>query len=137
MGRIVVINHLTLDGVMQAPGRPDEDTRDGFDRGGWATSYADPAMVEVSSREGATAGGLLLGRRTYLDFYGVWPGRTDNPYSDVLNRSTKYIASRTLEDPLPWENSVLLEGDAGEAVAALKPTLEKNLTVLGSGELVT
>ena len=67
----------------------------------------------------------------------MWPGRTDNPYTDVLNRSTKYVASRTLEDPLPWENSVLLEGDAGEAVAALKPTLEKNLTVLGSGELVT
>ena len=127
---------LSLDGVMQAPARPDEDTRGGFTSGGWANAYADQAMGEASGRHMATSGGLLLGRRTYEDFYDVWPKRTDgNPYTEVLNASTKYVASRTLQEPLPWQNSVLTR-DAVATVAELKPSLDKDLTILGSGELV-
>jgi dihydrofolate reductase len=132
MAEIEVFISVSLDGVMQAPGRPDEDTRGGFARGGWATPYADPAMWEGMGR----AGSLLLGRRTYEDFYGFWPKRTDNPFTPVLNASQKYVASRTLEEPLPWENSALLEGDVPAAVAELKRKNEQDIMILGSGELV-
>ena len=133
MGKVVVFTSVTLDGVMQAPARPDEDRRGGFEHGGWATSYADPIMWE--GRLGG-AGALLLGRRTYEDFYAVWPNRTDNPFTDVLNQAQKYVASTTLEEPLPWSNSTLLQGDVAEAVAELKGQPGKDLMVLGSGELV-
>jgi dihydrofolate reductase len=132
MSRVVVFNSLTLDGVMQAPGRPDEDLRGGFEHGGWAIPYADPVMWE----DMGDAGALLLGRRTYEDFYAVWPNRTDNPFTEVLNNTQKYVASTTLEEPLPWSNSTLLEGDAAEAVAGLREQPGKDLVVLGSGELV-
>jgi dihydrofolate reductase len=135
MGAIVVFESLSLDGVMQAPGRPDEDTRGGFTSGGWAGPFADESMGEATGRHMASSGGLLLGRRTYEDFYEVWPKRTDNPYTEVLNASTKYVASRTLQEPLPWQNSVLAR-DAVATVTELKPTLDKDLTILGSGELV-
>src|SRR5207244_5203959 len=79
---------------------------------------------------------LLLGRRTYEDFFTVWPNRTDNPYTEVLNKRTKYVASRTLQEPLPWKNSTLLKGDAAEAVARLKKQPGGDVMVLGSGELV-
>ena len=82
MSKVVVFTNLTLDGVMQAPGRPDEDRRGGFEHGGWATPYA--AMAEAREST-ATTSALLLGRRTYEDFYAVWPNRTDNPYTEVLN----------------------------------------------------
>ena len=81
-------------------------------------------------------GALLLGRRTYEDFYAVWPNRTDNPFTAVLNNTQKYVASTTLEEPLPWSNSTLLQGDAAEAVARLKEEPGKDLVILGSGELV-
>jgi dihydrofolate reductase len=136
MRKLVVNNSLTLDGVMQAPGRPDEDTRGGFQHGGWAQAYPDEVMGRLMAERMASAGALVLGRRTYEDLYGYWPKQTDNPFTPVLNQSTKYVASRTLSEPLPWENSVLLEGEAGEAVAGLKQGDGKDLTVLGSGELV-
>lgn len=136
MRKLVVNNSLTLDGVMQAPGRPDEDTRGGFQHGGWARAYPDEVMGRLIAERMASAGALVLGRRTYEDFYGYWPKQTDNPFTPVLNQSTKYVASRTLSEPLPWENSVLLEGDAAEAVARLKQRDGKDLTVLGSGKLV-
>src|SRR5229473_6530314 len=136
MRRIVVFNSLTLDGVMQAPGRPDEDSRGGFEHGGWALPYADPEMGKAAGESMATTGGLLFGRRTYEDFFSVWPNRTDNPYTEVLNNRTKYVASRTLQEPLPWKNSTLLKGDAAEAVARLKKQPGGDLMVLGSGELV-
>jgi len=79
---------------------------------------------------------LLFGRRTYEDFYKVWPNRTDNPFTEVLNNSQKYVASRTLKKPLPWMNSTLLKGDVPEAVAGLKSQLDKDLVILGSGELI-
>jgi dihydrofolate reductase len=136
MGRIVVFNSVTLDGVMQAPARPDEDLRSGFPHGGWAVPYADEEMGRAAGESSATAGGLLLGRRTYEDFYTVWPNRKDNPYTEVLNNSPKYVASRTMKEPLPWMNSILLHGDVAETVAGLKSQLEKDLVILGSGELI-
>jgi len=133
MSKVVVFMNLTLDGVMQAPGRPDEDRRGEFEHGGWATPYA---TMEAAEESMAYTGALLLGRRTYEDFYAVWPNRTDNPFTAVLNNTQKYVASTTLSEPLSWSNSTLLKGDAAEAVARLKEELGKDLVILGSGELV-
>ena len=136
MGKIVVFNSVTLDGVMQSPARPDEDTRDGFQYGGWAIPYSDAEMGKAAGQSMATTGGLLLGRRTYEDFYAVWPKRTDNPYTEILNNSPKYVASKTLQEPLPWMNSILLKGDVSQEVATLKERLDKDLVILGSGRLI-
>ena len=137
MGKIVTFTHVTLDGVMQAPGRPDEDTRGEFGFGGWEVRYGDEVMAGVAARGMAAGSALLFGRRTYEDFYGFWPNQPQpNPFTDVLNRSRKYVASRTLGEPLPWENSTLLKGDACESVAELKGSSEEDLVVLGSGDLI-
>ena len=130
MGRIVVFTSVTLDGVMQAPGRPDEDTRGGFQHGGWAVRYADAVTGGMAGQ--GSGGGILLGRRTYEDFYSFWPKQKDNPFTDILNNTPKFVASRTLKEPLPWSNSTLLRGDAVDAIRQLEP----DLVVLGSGELV-
>ena len=132
MSKVVVFTNLTLDGVMQAPGRPDEDSRGGFEHGGWATPYA--AMAQAGDSM-ANAGALLLGRRTYEDFYAVWPKRKDDPISAMLDNMQKYVVSRTLSEPLSWINSTLLKGDASETVARLKGEPGKDLVVMGSGEL--
>jgi dihydrofolate reductase len=136
VGEVVAFESVTLDGVMQAPGRPDEDTRGGFRHGGWAAPYADPALGRVAAESMETTGALLFGRRTYQDFYGFWPRQTDNPFTEVLNNTRKYVASRTLEEPLEWTNSVLLQGDVAETVAGLRKELEKDVVILGSGDLV-
>jgi dihydrofolate reductase len=137
MRKLAVFTHLTLDGVMQAPGRPDEDRRGGFEYGGWQPPYFDAVMGSVAAEGIAEAGALLFGRRTYEDFASVWPHQPeDNPFTAVLNNFRKYVASTTLEAPLSWSNSTLLEGDAAEAVARLKEHPGKDLVVLGSGELV-
>jgi dihydrofolate reductase len=137
MSDVVVFTHLTLDGVMQAPGRPDEDRRGGFEHGGWEPAYADPVMGEVAAEGMAKGGALLFGRRTYEDFAAFWPNQPEpNPFSAVLNDTAKFVASRTLKEPLSWINSTLLEGDAGEAVARLKEQQAQDLVVLGSGDLV-
>ena len=137
MSKIVAFTSLTLDGVMQAPGRPDEDRRGGFEHGGWAIPYADSVMGAVSAASGASSGAMLFGRRTYEDFYGVWPKRTDdNPFTEVLNTTQKYVASTTLKEPLAWINSTLLKGDAAEAVVRLKAQPGKDVVVLGSGILL-
>jgi dihydrofolate reductase len=135
MSRIVVVNNLSLDGVMQAPGRPDEDVRGGFAHGGWAAPYFDAVMGEAMGKRMAVPGALLLGRRTYEDFASYWPKQTDNPFTPVLNERRKYVASTTLSEPLPWSNSTLLEGDAVRAVAELKEG-DQDLGILGSGELI-
>jgi dihydrofolate reductase len=135
MPKVVVFTSLTLDGVMQAPGRPDEDTRGGFAHGGWAQAYNDPVMASVAAEGMADTGPILLGRRTYEDFYSYWPHQTDNPFTEVLDNTRKYVASTTLREPLPWRNSTLLEGDAAGAVAALKRQSGRDMVVLGSGEL--
>jgi dihydrofolate reductase len=137
MSKVVVTNHLTLDGVMQAPGDPREDRRGGFAHGGWHPPYADSVMAGVMAEGIARGGTLLLGRRTYEKFAAVWPHQPeDNPYTAVLNNRRKYVASTTLEEPLSWSNSTLLEGDAADAVSRLKARPGKDLVVLGSGELV-
>jgi dihydrofolate reductase len=136
MSKVLVFNHVTLDGVMQAPARPDEDRRGGFAHGGWAASRTDAVMAGVMAEGMASGGALLLGRRTYEDFYAVWPNRADNPFSAVLDEATKYVASTTLREPLPWRNSTLLAGDAAEAVARLRERPGKDLVILGSGELI-
>ena len=136
MGRIVVFNSVTLDGVMQAPGRPDEDRRGNFPYGGWGLRYADPTQGKVVAESNAKSGALLLGRRTYEDFYQVWPHRTDNPFTAILNNTQKYVASTTLKEPLPWGNSTLLKGDVSEAVRKLKAQSGKDIVILGSGALI-
>ena len=136
MGKLIALEHLTLDGVMQAPARPDEDTRGGFTLGGWAGATVDPAMTRDLGRSTTQRGGLLLGRRTYLNFFEVWPKRGDNPFTNALTNQQKYVASTTLQEPLPWVNSTLLGGNVAEAVARLKQELDGELLVMGSGELL-
>lgn len=137
MGKITVVNNVTLDGVMQAPARPDEDTRGGFAHGGWGIPYQDSVMAQkMGEMMASDEGSLLLGRRTYEDFYSVWPKRTNNPYTEFLNQVQKYVASTTLKEPLPWQNSILLNGDVADAVATLKRQHNKSFTILGSGELI-
>ncbi|MGH9823507.1 MAG: dihydrofolate reductase family protein [Blastocatellia bacterium] len=136
MRKLTVNMSVTLDGVIQAPGRPDEDLRGGFQHGGWAKPYFDPVMFSSAAEGMAAMPDLLFGRRTYQDFYSVWPNRTDNPFTEVLDNSKKYVASKTLKEPLPWVNSALLSGDAATTVAALKEQPGKDLVILGSAELV-
>jgi dihydrofolate reductase len=135
MGKIIVITNLTLDGVMQAPGRPDEDPRGGFKHGGWAEPFAAMQQPEVGAAF-ANMGALLFGRLTYERFYAYWPNQTDNPFTDLLNNIPKYVASTTLEEPLPWSNSRLIGGDVAKTLEKLKAEQEKDLLVFGSGVLV-
>jgi dihydrofolate reductase len=132
MRNIIVFTNLTLDGVMQAPGGPDEDRRGDFEHGGWGAPYN--AMAQPDSIP--SIGALLLGRRTYENFYAVWPKRTDSPFSALLDNMQKYVVSTTLSEPLPWINSTLLKGDAAETVARLKQESGTDLVIMGSGELV-
>jgi dihydrofolate reductase len=141
MRRVVVIEHLSLDGVMQAPGRPDEDERDGFAHGGWATVRQDPEIVQAMGAFLTGRWSLLLGRRTYEDFAAFWPAQPrPNAFSDALDAVPKLVASRTLRAPLGWQRSTLLPGDAADAVARLRTDEagggEATLVVLGSGVLV-
>jgi len=135
MAKVIVNASLSLDGVMQAPGRPDEDVRGGFEHGGWAIPYNDEVMGRVIGERMMGPARILLGRRTYEDFAGYWPKQTDNPFTDILGQREKLVASRTLEEPLPWVNSTLLQGDAVDAVAALREQPGDDIVVLGSGEL--
>jgi dihydrofolate reductase len=136
MGKLVVFTSVTLDGVMQAPGRPDEDTRGGFPYGGWGLGYNDEVMGGFLAENMGRPGSLVLGRRTYEDLYGFWPKQTDSPFSEALDNLEKHVASTTLTEPLPWINSTLLEGDLPEAVARLKELSDRDIAVLGSGELI-
>jgi dihydrofolate reductase len=128
--------NISMDGVIQAPGRPDEDTRGGFDRGGWAMPYNDEVMAQRMGEGMAASGAMLFGRRTYEDFYGYWPQQTDNPFTPYLNQATKYVVSSTLSEPLPWENSILLPGDPAVTVGELKGHLGPDLAIIGNAQLV-
>jgi dihydrofolate reductase len=135
MGKVIVINHLTLDGVMQGPGRPDEDTRDGFERGGWAIPSGDEAM---GARMGERMGGdhaFLFGRRTYEQLLTSWNAQ-GGPFKDALNDTHKYVASSDPATGLDWPNSTLLHGDVAAAVADLKRSSGTNLVIMGSGVLI-
>ena len=136
MGRLIVFEHLTLDGVMQSPGSADEDPRDGFRHGGWANRSQDPAMQKAMSTSMSSAWSLLAGRTTYEQFADYWPEQAPNPFAEALGRVRKYVASTTLTEPLTWQNSILLTGDAVDAVSRLKEELRENLVVFGSGVLV-
>jgi dihydrofolate reductase len=134
--KIVVISHVTLDGIMQGPGRSDEDTRDGFAHGGWAAERAgDDAITRAWGRKLAASSGYLLGRRTYQDVLAHW-NTQDSPFRDALNNAPKYVASNTLTEPLPWPNSTLLSGDVPGAVAEIKQTPGNDLHIMGSGALI-
>jgi dihydrofolate reductase len=138
LSSIYVINHITLDGVMQSPGRPEEDTRDGFGDGGWSTPGVDDVLMTATNLRVAQAGGLrlLLGRRSYESMLGYW-NTQDSPFKDGLNNAAKYIVSTTLKDPLlPWPNSTLLTGDVAESVASLKRESQGGLCIMGSGVLI-
>lgn len=135
MGKVVVINWVTLDGVMQGPGYPDEDTRDGFERGGWATPYGDEAAVARMGEQMGEDFAWLFGRRTYEDLLASWNAR-GGPFKDALNNTPKYVVSGNPATSLDWPNSTLLRGDVPAAVADIKEGSDTNLVIMGSGELI-
>ena len=135
-GTLVVGTFLTLDGVMQAPGGPNEDRDGGFDYGGWSVTYWDEKMGEIMDGQFAEADALLLGRKTYEIFAAHWPNvEGDDPVATKLNSMPKYVASRTL-DAVEWNNSTLLSGDVAEAVENLKTERGDVLMVQGSHDLI-
>jgi dihydrofolate reductase len=136
VGRIIVTNNVSLDGVMQAPARPNEDTRGGFTRGGWANAYQDDVLAAEMAGGMSRSGALLLGRRTYEDFHQVWPNRRDNPFTEILDNTQKYVVATTLAEPLPWQNSTLIADDVIATLAKLKDQLTGDLAILGSGALI-
>jgi dihydrofolate reductase len=134
MSPVVVLNHITLDGVMQGPGRPDEDTRDGFAHGGWSMGDNDDVMGQALGLRLAESGGLLLGRRSYEDMLAYW-NTTDSPFKDALNNAPKYVVSNSSEPP-SWPNSTPLTGDVPKAVSELKKRPGGDLHIMGSGVLI-
>ena len=134
MRKLIVNTFVTLDGVMQAPGGPQEDPSGGFDHGGWSFGYWDEQMQEVMGASMAKPFDLVLGRRTYEIFAAHWP-YSDEPAADPLNRATKHVASRTLTE-LSWENSKLIGADVPEGVRALKAQDGPELQVHGSANLI-
>lgn len=134
--KLVVGTFVTLDGVMQAPGGPDEDRSSGFQHGGWAAPYFDERMGQLLTGWSEAADALLLGRKTYEIFAAHWPHVGDeDPIAAKLNGVRKYVASRTL-DRLTWNNSVRLEGDVAAVIARLKHEPGGELQVTGSGDLI-
>jgi dihydrofolate reductase len=138
MRKVIVDEWMTLDGVAQAPMETDEDTTGGFQYGGWHMPYADEAFQKWVVRNLNEAGGFIFGRRTYEAFAGHWPNasKEEQAVADPLNKQPKYVASRTLSEPLEWQNSTLLHGDLKHAVAALKGEDGGDLHVIGSTNLV-
>lgn len=136
--RIVISAFMSLDGVVQAPGGPDEDTDGGFEHGGWSMPYFDPEAMGPMLEEGmATTDALLFGRRTWRVMADAWPGRAGDPFADQMNAIPKYVVSRTLTDAdIDWSNTTLLGGDdALDQVAALRATEGGDLQVMGSSSL--
>lgn len=130
MRRITVVEHVSLDGVMQAPGGADEDTSGGFDRGGWGAPFTDHVVLGAMKLGGP--GELLLGRRTYDQFAGFWPAQTDNPFTPVLDATLKHVVTSRPDD-LGWQNSAAVAvDDLGKLAESDGP----DLTVLGSGRVV-
>ena len=136
MRKLVVIEFLSLDGVLQAPGDPHEDTEGGFQHGGWQRPYFDDVLGAAAGEGMAATDAHLFGRKTYEIMAAYWPtAPSDDPFAQHLNSTPKYVASKTLTN-LVWQNSTLIEGDVGEEVANLKQQPGKNIGVLGSADLV-
>jgi dihydrofolate reductase len=135
MGKVIVMNGVTLDGVMQSPGRPDEDTRDGFEHGGWAVPYGDEATVAKMGERMGEDRAWLFGRRTYEQLLASWNER-GGPFKDALNDTRKFVASSDPATRLDWPNSTLLHGDVPAAVAELTESSPTNLVIMGSGVLI-
>jgi dihydrofolate reductase len=138
MGKLIVNEFVSLDGVAQAPGGADEDTSGGFAHGGWHMAYMDEAAQKSALGAILDAGAFLLGRRTYEIFAAYWPNASEEErvIADPLNTKPKYVASTTLSDPLDWQNSTVLQGSVADAVARLKQEDAGDLHVIGSTELV-
>ena len=138
MRSVIVQEWVSLDGVVQAPGSPDEDKSGGFRHGGWHLPYFDDMSRNWVLQNLTEAGGYLLGRRTYENFAGHWPNASaeEQVIAQPLNTKPKYVASTTLKEPLIWKNSTLLKGDVAAAVRALKQKDGGNLLVIGSPKLV-
>ncbi|MBY9073572.1 dihydrofolate reductase family protein [Nocardioides sp. WL0053] len=135
MRKLIVSTFLTLDGVMQAPGGPEEDDSGGFAHGGWSVTYWDDRMGEVMGAAMSVPFDLVLGRKTYDIFAAYWPHASEEQGAKPLNDATKHVASRS-RPTLEWRNSVLIDGDAAEGIAALKQQDGPELQVHGSGDLV-
>jgi dihydrofolate reductase len=135
MRKLIVSTFLTLDGVMQAPGGPEEDDSGGFALGGWSVHYWDDQMRQVMTEAMSTPFDLVLGRRTYDIFAAYWPHAPEEAGAKPLNEATKYVASRS-RPTLEWERSVLIEGDAAEGIAELRKEDGPELQVHGSGNLI-
>src|SRR6266498_197311 len=135
MRKLRVNTFLTLDGVMQAPGGPEEDTSGGFEHGGWSVNYWDDRMGQIMGEFMGKPFDLLLGRKTYEIFAAHWPRVKNDPAADTLNNAKKYVASRTL-NTVEWQNSTLLKGDVGEEVERLKEQAGPEIQVHGSGNLI-
>jgi dihydrofolate reductase len=136
MRMLVVIEFLSLDGVMQAPGSPDEDTEGGFRHGGWQVPYFDDVLAAAAAKGMADTDAYLFGRKTYQIMADFWPtAPADDPYAGHLNSTPKYVASTTLQIA-EWRNSTVLKGSVAEQVAKLKQQPGNNIAVLGSGDLV-
>ncbi|MFJ7205019.1 dihydrofolate reductase family protein [Streptomyces sp. NPDC098789] len=137
MSKLTLITFLTLDGVMQAPGGPEEDPSGGFSYGGWQVPFEDEEVGEFITEAFDRAGGFLLGRRTYEIFAGYWPRQTDpaNAIAAKLNSAPKYVASRTLEDPA-WAGTTVLGPDLAAEIARIKAATDGEVHIWGSAELV-
>jgi dihydrofolate reductase len=135
MRKIIAITQVTLDGVMQAPGGPEEDPRNGFTHGGWAMPFVDDAAGQVIGEIMAGEFDLLLGRRTYEIFAGYWPHQGENPIAKAFNKATKYVVTRSLER-LDWTKSRRIDDDAVKKVRQLKASDGPTLHIWGSGELL-
>jgi dihydrofolate reductase len=136
MRMLRVIEFMSLDGVIQAPGSPEEDTEGGFRHGGWQRPYFDDVLGAAAAEGMAATDTYLFGRKTYEGMAAHWPNvGDDDPFARHLNSTPKYVASRTLES-LDWEGSTLIEGEVAEAVARLKEEPGGNIAVLGSASLV-
>ena len=137
MRKLVVSEFLTLDGVMQAPGDPNEDRRCGFEHGGWQLAYFDDAFGQFVMEGFAESGAFLLGRLTYENFAAFWPNQpADDPVAGPMNETPKFVVSTSLSEPLSWQNSTLIRDDVGGAVRRIKSGDGKDIQVIGSGQLV-
>lgn len=133
MRKIIVLTFVSMDGVMQAPGGPDEDPSGGFRYGGWTVPYFDEFLGEVMGEQMGQPFDLLLGRKTFEIFAAYWPHHEEE--GAAINNATKYVASNTLSEH-PWQKTVFLKGDVAGQIQALKEQEGPDLQVHGSGELI-